>query len=139
MPRLRLAPFRAHARFRVAVAELGVVRRLRTSPVKPSFPITILGHAGLYVAAAFIGWLIYGFALLLSWNGPDGFTSPLQQAATHLALPFMSFGYWLSPTMRPEFTVALALGLPIYVSLLLLVGSFRMTARIYSKLRGTVA
>ena len=27
MPRLRLAPFRAHARFRVAVAELGVVRR----------------------------------------------------------------------------------------------------------------
>ena len=37
MPRLRLAPFRAPARSRVAVAELGVVRRLRTSPqmIKP--------------------------------------------------------------------------------------------------------
>ena len=34
MPRLRLAPFRAHARFRVAVAELGVVRRLTTRTMK---------------------------------------------------------------------------------------------------------
>ena len=34
MPRLRLAPLRAHARLRVAVAELGVVRRLATRPVK---------------------------------------------------------------------------------------------------------
>ena len=33
MPRLRLAPFRAHARFQVAVSELGVVRRLHPSPV----------------------------------------------------------------------------------------------------------
>lgn len=30
MPRLRLAPFRAHPRFRAAVAELGVVRRFLT-------------------------------------------------------------------------------------------------------------
>ena len=36
MPRLRLAPPRAHARFRVAVAELGVVRRCYPSPVNDS-------------------------------------------------------------------------------------------------------
>ena len=33
MPRLRLAPLRAHARSRVAVAELGVVRRFHLSSV----------------------------------------------------------------------------------------------------------
>ena len=36
MPRLRLAPLCSHARFRVAVAELGVVRRLHPSPVNES-------------------------------------------------------------------------------------------------------
>ena len=36
MPRLRLAPLRAHARFRVAVAELGAVRRSLASRVDRS-------------------------------------------------------------------------------------------------------
>ena len=38
MPRLRLAPSRAHARFRVAVAELGVVRRFSHLRMKASRP-----------------------------------------------------------------------------------------------------
>ena len=45
MPRLRLAPFRAHPRFRAAVAELGAVRRLMPS-IKSGTPPGVDAQCG---------------------------------------------------------------------------------------------
>jgi len=54
MPRLRLAPFRAHVRFRVAVAELGSLGHMRTRCFQwlflSSLPILLSGCAVVFFA-----------------------------------------------------------------------------------------
>ena len=68
MPRLRLAPPCSHARSRVAVAELGVVRRLATSLVRtdafqpPSWLSTLL-----FGASVFLLCLCLTAGFLITW------------------------------------------------------------------------
>ena len=62
-PRLRLAPACSQPRPRPGVAELGVVRRLRASPVKPATKAILSICVLLGIApVAFIGWYRWDFA-----------------------------------------------------------------------------
>ena len=85
----------------------------------------IIRHFALFLLRAAIGWFIYIFALAVSWTGPDGFSSPVSQAAYHFTSTVVVPWRWIGSPVPRSVAIACMLALPIYGCLVVVARFFR--------------
>ena len=105
MPRLRLAPSRALARPRVAVAELLVVRRLLAAPMNETVETHPLGFSVFTLAA---GGIAFAVLLLIEYS---------RAAEPHYWAEFYSWGYlsWFAAASLAYFSGVTFLAFTVHV------------------------
>jgi hypothetical protein len=75
----------------------------------------IVRHIALFAAALVIGWLAFVFILVISWTGPDGYSTSASRAAFAAYEFLVSPWHWLPGGWPMSSGVAVSIALPVYL------------------------